>query len=61
MTKSIVLSTTRFTLYLRKDKYEELICGLTSKEVEYYLKKYQKKGFGLVEIIDETIHKYNIK
>lgn len=55
MTKSIVSSTTRFTLYVRCGKYEEQNLGLTSAEVEYYLKKYKKKGYVLVDIIDETI------
>ena len=55
MTQYTPSSTTRFTLYVRSGKYEEQILGLTSAEVKYYLKKYQKKGYSLVEIIDETI------
>jgi hypothetical protein len=57
MTQSTPSSTTRFTLYIRNGKYEEQIAGLTSAEVTYYLKKYQKKGYSLVEIIDETIRR----
>lgn len=48
-------SSTRFTLYIRNATYEEQILGLTSAEVQYYLKKYQKKGYSLVEIRDDTI------
>jgi hypothetical protein len=55
MTQYTPSSTTRFTLYIRCGKYEEQILGLTSAEVQFYLKKYQKKGYSLVEIIDETI------
>ena len=55
MTQSMPSSSTRFTLYIRNATYEEQILGLTSAEVQYYLKKYQKKGYSLVEIIDETI------
>lgn len=55
--KYMPLSTTRFTLYIRQGKYEEQILGLTSAEVEFYIKKYKKKGYEVVEIIDNLIRK----